>query len=87
MDHNYNPHNQYLSSFLALGITGLVVMLVWMLWPLISAWRDKDYPGMVWMLMMLLHFFFESMLNRSPGVLLIAFFYGLLIVQRYRKEP
>lgn len=87
MDHNYNPHNQYLSSFLALGITGLVVMLVWMLWPLISAWRDKDYPGMVWMLMMLLHFFFESMLNRSPGVLLFAFFYSLLVVHRYRKEP
>ncbi len=87
MDHNYNPHNQYLSSFLALGITGLVVMLVWMLWPLILTWRDKDYPGMVWMLMMLLHFFFESMLNRSPGVLLFAFFYSLLIVHRYRKEP
>jgi O-antigen ligase len=82
MDRNYNPHNQYLSTWMALGLAGLAVLGVLLLWPLILGLRHGDYLAVAFLLLYMSHFMFESMLSRSPGILSFAFFYGLLILNR-----
>jgi len=85
MDRNYNPHNQYLSTLLGLGLAGLAVLMALLLWPLFRGIRQGDYLVVAFILLYMSHFMFESMLSRSPGMLSFAFFYGLVILNR--REP
>jgi len=85
MDRNYNPHNQYLSTLLELGLTGLAVLTGLLLWPLILGIRHGDYLAVAFILLYMSHFMFESILSRSPGILSFAFFYGLLILNRRKS--
>jgi len=87
MQRTFNPHNQYLSTLLGVGIFGMLVLLSILIWPLILACRRRDYLGMSLLIVFLLNLAFESMLNRSPGILSFAFFYGWIIVHRYREDP
>jgi len=80
MDHNFNPHNQYLSTYMGTGFFGLILLLMLLIWPLIISFREKDYLAAGLILLFVLHFMFESMLNRLPGILPFAFFYGLLVM-------
>jgi O-antigen ligase len=82
MDRNYNPHNQYLSTLMGLGLAGLALLAALLLWPLVWGIRHRDYLAVAFILLYMSHFMFESMLSRSPGILSFAFFYGLLILNR-----
>jgi len=87
MKRTFNPHNQYLSTLLGVGIFGMLVLLAMLVWPLILACRHRDFLGISLLVLFILNFAFESMLNRSPGILSFSFFYGWIIMHRYRKHP
>jgi len=82
----YNPHNQYLSTLLGLGLGGLLVLLALLVWPVIRAIRMGDYLVAAFILLFMVHFIFEVMLNRIAGVLTFAFFYGFLIMNGWKKD-
>lgn len=81
---HYNAHNQYLDTFLAIGITGLIILLVIILWPGIYAVRKKDYLVLSIVLLIIIHFSFESMINRQAGVIFLSFFLPVLF---YYSNP
>jgi len=82
----YNAHNQFLDTWIALGVIGLLSFLSIFIVPFAGAWRDKNF----FLLGILIIFFFsaisESYLQRNLGVLTLSIFYGMgLAWQRNRK--
>lgn len=74
----YGPHNQYIETVFSLGITGLVVFVVFLalLWK--SAWNEKN--NLLFQLLLLLTFFCfsESVLSTNKGIIFFLFFIFLL---------
>jgi len=76
---SYNLHNQYLESALKLGVFGLLILSFWLVSTLIYAITTKNFLLFFFMLIVSVHFMFESMLNSIAGVSFFMFFYSLLI--------
>ena len=78
LKHHYNAHNQFLDSFLALGIPGLLVLLLLIFWPGVYAIKKGQYLLLSLALILFVSLFFESMVNRQAGVVFFAFFLPLM---------
>lgn len=85
LERTYNAHNQFLESFLALGITGIMVLLALMVWPAIIAVKKKNWLLISLVLMLFINLLFESMVNRQAGVIFFTFFLPLLFGIHQRK--
>lgn len=75
-----NPHNQYLQTWLELGLPGLMVLL---LIGIISGWialRDKNYVYLSFLIIMFTHMLFESILERRLGIMTFAFWNSIFWV-------
>ena len=81
MNYHYNAHNQYLETMLSIGVIGLALFLVWLLWPLLIAWlglrRGNVSAPVFWFVFMAtfcvaFNFLFESMLERQMGLLFVG---------------
>jgi O-antigen ligase len=74
-----NAHNQFLEIQLENGIIGLVVFLVLLGYGLHIAISGNNYFLLAYIIMTVIFFIFESMLNRLAGVMFFPFFMFLLI--------
>ncbi len=70
-----NPHNQYLQSWVALGLPGVLVLLSMMLFPFIYSVKRKYYAATIFLVLIGMNMMFESMLEVQSGVMFFAFFY------------
>lgn len=68
---NYNSHNQYIETWIMLGLPG-IGLLLYMVWP----FRLSFFWG-VWMLLISVSFFTENMLDTQKGVVFFSFFFAL----------
>jgi O-antigen ligase len=69
-----NAHNQYLQTFIALGmpgITGLISLLIVIAY---FTWLNKMWDGTLLTIIIAFNMLFESMLETQAGVVFIAFF-------------
>jgi O-antigen ligase len=76
---NLNAHNQYLETFVADGLVGLIILLsivAFMMYHAVS--RRSLIPGL-FTLIILIFFLFESILNRIAGVTFFSLFAFLLL--------
>jgi len=73
-----NAHNEFIQTFLDIGIIGLSVLLIMLLIPLRRAIQSGDLLVALFLLMMTEYFLVESILSRQKGVVFFAFFYALL---------
>ena len=78
----FNAHNQYIETLLAVGIAGLLILTAWLLLPLLCAigrkkafWPVAFFSGIV-----MFNLLFESMLERQMGLLFIGFFSSLMVL-------
>jgi O-antigen ligase len=69
-----NAHNQYLQTYLAVGIPGILLLLGYMIGPFFLAVKKKYIIYAVFIVVIGLNFLFESMLCRQAGVVFYAFF-------------
>ena len=69
---NYNTHNQYLGTWITLGLPGLILLLL-MLWP----W-ERDELWTCFLVLIFISFLTENMLDTQKGVVFFSFFYALL---------
>ena len=72
----FNAHNQYMETVLAIGAVGLLLFLAMLAWPLWQAWRHRGKSlFLVLMLTFIIAFnlLFESMLERQMGLMFIGF--------------
>ncbi|MHC1706081.1 MAG: O-antigen ligase family protein [Bacteroidales bacterium] len=77
-----NAHNQYLQTCIALGLIGLLVLLLCLLLPAISAIKNHDLLYFLFLMLVFLNLLFESMLERQAGVVFYSFFNALLFVKQ-----
>ena len=69
-----SPHNQYLQTAAALGITGLLVLMLVFIFPLIYFIRKDEWVCALFILMVMLNCLTESMLERQAGIVFFTFF-------------
>ncbi len=66
---NLNAHNQFIQAFIALGITGFIFMLIYLLYPLWLGYKNKDYLLIAFAIIIIFNACTESILNRQAGVI------------------
>ncbi|MEZ4755374.1 MAG: O-antigen ligase family protein [Flavobacteriales bacterium] len=69
-----NAHSQFLQSAAALGLPGLVLVLILVLLPLFIAFKTGDRSAQVFWIIVLLNWSVESMAEVQAGVVFVAFF-------------
>ena len=81
-----NAHNQFLQTFVALGLPGIILLLSSFIFPFILAIRKRNYIYISFLTIVFVNFLTESMLETIAGVMFYAFFNSLLMVNVNRKE-
>lgn len=77
-ENNYNAHNQYLETAVALGIVGLLVLLMLLLYPLYFYWKSESFfVPFAFISILMANLMVESMASRIVGVMFFALFYCL----------
>lgn len=80
-----NAHNQYLQTMIALGVVGLVVLLLNLVLPAFWSMDRRHYLYLIFLVLIAFNFLFESMLETQAGVVFYAFFNAYLFA--IKKDP
>lgn len=75
---NLNAHNQYLQTYLSVGLIGFLVLVAMLVLPGIMAFIRKDYIYFFFILLFGMNILTESMFENQAGVVFYAFFNALL---------
>jgi O-antigen ligase len=86
LNQNLNAHNQYLQTFISLGIFGLLALLFMLVFPAIQAFHQKYLIYFIFLLIFSLNVMVESMFEVQAGVIFYALFNALLYTS-YRPDP
>ncbi|MFP4603873.1 MAG: O-antigen ligase family protein [Bacteroidales bacterium] len=78
MDRIYNPHNQFLSTFAATGVFGFLSLVGIFVIAINRAFIEKNTLLLNLVILLFIHFLFESMMGRLNGVLFFSFFISAL---------
>lgn len=71
-------HNQYLTILITFGITGLMLFLIAIVCPVILQHKTINFPGIVFLIIVLFSMFIEDTLETQVGVSFFIFFYSLM---------
>ena len=74
-EHKLNAHNQFMQTFIGLGLIGFISLCLITVWQLIKAIKQKHFLLLIFSLLIILNFLVESMLQSMAGTLFFVFFY------------
>jgi len=77
-----NAHEQFLQTFIALGVIGFLTLFAMIILPAWASLRDRYYLYLVFLLIFAVNIMVESMLENQAGVIFYAFFNVLLFSKR-----
>lgn len=77
-EHQLNSHNQYLQTFATLGIFGFLILLANFFIPIYIGIKRNKKMYLIFLMIIMLNFLSESMLERQAGVMFYAFFNSFL---------
>ena len=80
----YNAHNQFIETQLAIGLPGTVVLLLLFGIPLYTAIRTKNYLYLAFLLFVLANCLTESLLGRQKGAVFFGVINALLL---FHQKP
>lgn len=80
------PHNQFVTILVALGIVGLLVFLVSLIYPLILLRRQLTSVYWLFLTSAIISFVFEDTLETQSGLSYFALFNTLLLSEAYFKK-
>lgn len=83
--HNYNAHNQYIEVLSVWGIAGFIIFILLLLTPLFT--RPRNALLFPFILVSLIVFCSESILERQQGLFFFMFFYSILTHSSLVKNP
>ncbi len=82
-----NAHNQYLQTFVSIGVIGFWVLALYILLPMINAMKNRNLLYFLFLAIIGFNFLFESMLERQAGVAFYAFFNAYLFSIKKELRP
>ncbi len=76
----YNAHNQFSDTIIAVGLIGLILLISFYLSPIYLWFKNKNFDIVFFSLLIIVSFnsLFESVLERQMGIMFFVFFYLLL---------
>lgn len=75
-----NAHNQYLQTAVALGLVGLISLLIMFIIPIIYSVKNKNYLYLCFLILVGFSIIVESMFENQAGVLFFTFFNSILFL-------
>jgi O-antigen ligase len=75
-----NAHNQFLQTVLAVGLIGLITLLLMLIIPLFYTLKNGHYIYAIFLVLIGINFLTEAMLERQVGVVFYSFFNSLFFV-------
>ena len=78
IEHRLDAHNQYLQTYISLGLAGIIPLILMLFLPAVAAFRRKDYIYFFFILLFSMNILVESMFENQAGVVFYAFFNSLL---------
>jgi len=81
-----NAHDQFLQTFITLGLPGILLLLSVFIFPIINSVKSGNYVLFCFLIITFINFLTESMLETISGVVFFSFFYSLLIANNKRDE-
>ncbi len=73
----YNPHNQYIQTLLYIGLLGFICLLICLIYPMITSFKQKTYLYLAFLILFAIFSFTESTLETHKGTVFYAFFNSL----------
>lgn len=75
-------HNQFLTIAVSFGISGLIIFILFLFFPIITLRYSKDYLLLLlFSIIMLISFLFDDTLETQPGVTFVSLFFSILITR------
>jgi O-antigen ligase len=81
-----NAHNEFYQVCVSLGLIGFIVFSIQLIAPLIVSIKEKNSMYTFFLIIIILNFLTESMLEREAGVLFYAFFNAVLCFTFFQKK-
>lgn len=86
LEKQLNAHNQYLQTFITLGIIGFLALLLSLILPGYYSMKKESFIYMIFLSIIAVNFLIESMLETQAGVVFYAFFNVFLLLLVMQKE-
>jgi O-antigen ligase len=83
---NYNSHNQYIQVFIDQGVFGFLLLVFFTFGMLYASLKQKDFIYALFLVIMILNFMTESILETQSGVIFFAFFNTIFFFQWFNKK-
>ena len=83
---NYNTHNQYLQVFLDQGVFGFLLLMFFTFGMLYASLKQKNFIYALFLVVMILNFMTESILETQSGVIFFAFFNTIFFFKWFNKK-
>ena len=80
--HKLNAHNQFLQTGIALGIIGILFLIITLVLPAYISWQQNNYFYVCLIVLLSFNFLTESMLETQSGVMFYAFLSSLLFFRK-----
>lgn len=81
-----NAHNQYLQTFIGLGIFGFLVLMFMLILPAYYALKHQSFLYFIFLIIMAVNLLVESMFETQAGVVFYAFFNAFLFFNVKKTE-
>ena len=75
----FNAHNQFLQSWLTLGVLGALIFLSLIIFPLMIAFRMRDPYLFTFIALAAFNMLVESMLEKQSGAVFFSLFYSVFL--------
>ncbi len=77
---SYNAHNQFLESWMGMGVMGLTLLVFSLGYGGYLAYCQKNIFAIIFLFNIIVHFCFESMLNRAHGIIAFVLIYSVIFL-------
>lgn len=81
-----SPHNQYLHTGVILGMIGIIALFLMFFYPLLIAFRNKDWIYTSFLIIVILNCLTESVIEVQKGILFYSFFNMVLFIRMNNKS-
>lgn len=82
-----NPHNQFLQTWIAIGVLGFLLLVLIFIVTSVNAIRNKNLIALGLSLLLFMNFLTESMLETQSGVVFFSFFMSVLFINNRKIKP